>query len=438
MAVNRFAFRNWPFAIKFGIAPAVAVAALVMVAVLGSISLNSVSTTQREAVETLTTSVQLGALRSEVEALNADVYTTVTAVAAGESMDVFATFDALIARTTELRGDFAAMADGASAEKQAVLTRIDEQLELYAGGLEVVGSMLEMDFASAVSFIEPFDAVFDELSADIVGLSDQAVIAAQAGADAANAAAAQTQLMFGVLTLLVALGLAGVAFGFGRAVSQSVRKIADATKQLAGGDFSVDVAGLQRADELGAIVESLERFRTSGEEAEQLQADRRKASEAEAARARKIEQLATEFDAAVERALEAVTQSASTLQGTAEVLVRASENTTGRAAEVSGAGASASEAVATVASAAEELSASVSEIASQVERSSEVSGQAKDRMERASTEMQQLTGAAREIDEVVKLISDIAEQTNLLALNATIEAARAGEAGKGSRWWPAR
>lgn len=42
-----------------------------------------------------------------------------------------------------------------------------------------------------------------------------------------------------------------------------------------------------------------------------------------------------------------------------------------------------------------------------------------------------LSSGAREIGEIVDLISAIAGQTNLLALNAAIEAARAGEAGRG-------
>ena len=45
--------------------------------------------------------------------------------------------------------------------------------------------------------------------------------------------------------------------------------------------------------------------------------------------------------------------------------------------------------------------------------------------------MLRLSESAKDIGEVVELISDIAEQTNLLALNATIEAVRAGDAGKG-------
>ena len=45
--------------------------------------------------------------------------------------------------------------------------------------------------------------------------------------------------------------------------------------------------------------------------------------------------------------------------------------------------------------------------------------------------VQELSGAAARIGDVVTMITSIAGQTNLLALNATIEAARAGEAGRG-------
>lgn len=43
----------------------------------------------------------------------------------------------------------------------------------------------------------------------------------------------------------------------------------------------------------------------------------------------------------------------------------------------------------------------------------------------------QLEGRAKDINNIVSIVSGIAEQTNLLALNASIEAARAGEQGKG-------
>lgn len=48
-----------------------------------------------------------------------------------------------------------------------------------------------------------------------------------------------------------------------------------------------------------------------------------------------------------------------------------------------------------------------------------------------SNDIETLNNYAREIDEIVNVITSISEQTNLLALNAAIEAARAGEHGKG-------
>ena len=44
--------------------------------------------------------------------------------------------------------------------------------------------------------------------------------------------------------------------------------------------------------------------------------------------------------------------------------------------------------------------------------------------QQASLAVSELTGAAKKVDNIVKLINPIAGQTNLLALNATIEAGR--------------
>lgn len=81
--------------------------------------------------------------------------------------------------------------------------------------------------------------------------------------------------------------------------------------------------------------------------------------------------------------------------------------------------------------ATEELSNSIHEIAKTCSEESTVSEKAKKQAEIAQSVTANLMDYAREINSIVKIISDIAAQTNLLALNATIEAASAGEAGKG-------
>lgn len=87
--------------------------------------------------------------------------------------------------------------------------------------------------------------------------------------------------------------------------------------------------------------------------------------------------------------------------------------------------------VSTVAAACEELTSTSNEISQQAGASARLAEEAVAVAREADVSVTELNGAAKKVDNIVKLINTIAGQTNLLALNATIEAARAGEAGKG-------
>ena len=87
--------------------------------------------------------------------------------------------------------------------------------------------------------------------------------------------------------------------------------------------------------------------------------------------------------------------------------------------------------LATVVAASEEMSVTVAEIAKNAEYARQRTANAVNSAGSAQKSVDQLGGAAAEINKIIDVIVEIAEQTKLLALNATIEAARAGDAGKG-------
>jgi methyl-accepting chemotaxis protein len=138
-----------------------------------------------------------------------------------------------------------------------------------------------------------------------------------------------------------------------------------------------------------------------------------------------------DFGSSASAVMASVTDAAGRMGRAAEEMAELTA-TMRRSAERVGAEAEASSADLTAAAAAtEQLVASIGEIARQVREATAAVAATAEEAARGEGRMTELSGAAREIGEVVRLIEDVAGRTNLLALNATIEAARAGEAGKG-------
>jgi len=425
-------FQDWPFFVKFGVTPVIALLALTLTAVGGMLSFEEGNRSREAIARTLQSAAELQSIRAEFNAIDAEIGGVAVASAAGQDIDVLARFSEISERIGGVETRLQALhADGAFAGRDVDLDAKMEQLELLRGGLDVVGTMLELDFAGAATFLSRFEVIFTEMSDELTALVAASVADAEASNLAAEARLDAATSVFVGSTVVVGLILLGAAGFLGRMTNRSVNAIAAATERLAGGDYAIDIAALARKDELGSIVRSLETFRDRGKEAIELQAERERTAQAQVDRARSIEVLIAEFDEAARRALEAVGGSAEAMERVARSMVESSNGTSARAGEVAHASEGASGNVGTVAAAAEELTASVGEINSQVTRSSEVARRAKESMERTGSDMERLNTSAQQIDEVVRLINDIAEQTNLLALNATIEAARAGEAGKG-------
>jgi methyl-accepting chemotaxis protein len=268
----------------------------------------------------------------------------------------------------------------------------------------------------------------EALGGDIQKALDADMIATKSATDGTIAQTTLVQTVLAALSLLLG-GL--FAFVIGSGIVRPVTGMTATMAKLAEGDRAVTVPALGRKDEIGAMAQAVEVFKTGMIEADRLAAAQQAEQQAKQLRQQTIEAAIAAYDESVRRSLAALGGAAGDMRVTAEGMSATAEDTRQQASAVTEAAAAALGNVQNVASSTEEMTASIAEIARQVAQSTAIAGEAVEEAGRTNQTMGALTEAAQRIGEVVQLIQGIAAQTNLLALNATIEAARAGEAGRG-------
>jgi methyl-accepting chemotaxis protein len=455
---------DWPFVVKVGLAPTLAVLAMVGIALVGHQALvGQAATTERIVARNLVASNELNWVVGELAAVNGAVYHKLTDKAAtGDAVKTLAGLKEVGERIDAVGKRLAAYRDTLAGEAdRPALDGMVKSIADYHGAVEWVGSMLEVDFPSAVAFLVPFDDTYAKLDASLKEMVRAVERDSRAQANQAQKAADDAVAVFLASTLLLIAVIVGLTVLVARATQRSVGQIADATHRLADGDTEVDVGALARKDELGAIVGSLEVFRqniarVATMQAEQIEAVRQRAAE-EAARqeearrrddearerdeARRLQAeeekraalaaLADVFEERVGTIVDTIATELGRMQTMADTLSSLATNTTSKALTVSASSEEASVNSRMVSEITVRLADSIKEIASGVARSNAMADGTAEQSALANERVGNLAKAAQKIGEVVGIISAIANQTNLLALNATIEAARAGEAGKG-------
>jgi len=267
---------------------------------------------------------------------------------------------------------------------------------------------------------------------EIAGLPQKWHLALQVDDDKAQAALASERRAAAIATVIAAIFMLLVlGYLVRRLVARPVHEMTEAMGKLSGGDLTVEVPGIGRTDEIGAMAAAVEVFKQSAIARERVEADLLAEREARARRSTAVNALIAEFDGDMSTALATVSDASGKLEGTANSLNRTAEEGASKSLGVAAASEQASMNVKGIAAASEELAASVREIADRAEASRAISDKAAQAARDTDKTVQTLVAATQGIGKVVGLISEIAGQTNLLALNATIEAARAGEAGKG-------
>jgi methyl-accepting chemotaxis protein len=263
-------------------------------------------------------------------------------------------------------------------------------------------------------------------------VDDLVAFARTAASNVSEEARSGIRLAVVLVTLGLALSLAGAMWVCIRGLSRPIANLKAAMERLAAADLQVNVPEVSRRDEIGQMARAVEVFKTNGIEVEKLKA-RQAETEGRAANLRKqdMERLATAFENSIGEIIHNVSSAATRMESSANSLTVTAEKTAELSSVVASAADTASSNVKSVAGSAEEMASTVQEISSRVRESAGIAGQAATQAEQMNGGVTKLTEAAKRIGDVIDVISTIAAQTNLLALNAAIEAARAGEAGRG-------
>ena len=379
---------------------------------------------------------QIGDLSGEISRIH-DAAQPLADHATGDEKAVFQSLLAGFTQTQAAIEDLQQSVDGGPPAQQASLARFEDQ---YGRLDELLGSVAESTNARTQASVTMRLAEADRDRMLTGGL------------------AAVTFLITLLVSAVTALNLRG-----------SVAKIAAVTAGLARGENRLDLQALSRADELGAVVESLKVFDDNRRQLVRMQAEREasrdlaeEAARTEADRQARIvtalaegldrlahgdlshrikadfpgdyAKLKADFNAAVARLAEALsviaaaTDSLST--GVGEI-AQASDDLSLRTEQQA---ASLEE----TAAAMDQLTATVRRTAGGARQASEVVGAARgeaqhsgDVVRDAVAAMGEIEKSSRQIGQIIGVIDEIAFQTNLLALNAGVEAARAGDAGRG-------
>jgi methyl-accepting chemotaxis protein len=435
---------------KFAAAPGVMLALLLLTAVLSvGALLHARSSTAQIVNEDMRQIAALNSIATRFERADGDLYRLLVAKAAGShDVDVPRRAATIKQDLVGVRRDLAALRPTVSDKPR--FDRPLVQIDRYASAVDVVTSMLDIDFASSATMLAPFRTNAQQVVRDVNATARAGVAEADAHAATISARIRALVVILLFATLMVAAFGVLITYVIGHATIDSIKRIAGATSALAASDYDVDLDALDRRDELGAVVDALRTFRCQAIEARRVECEKQALEakardagerqreavaktmrEAETARRETLARLAEQFDAQVSTMIRSVQAAMARLDGSSKQLDTSADSNRALAAELEQLAGVLTGEMERAGAAAGMLTASIRQIDQEVGQTSRVAQSILHHTEHARRAVADSENKADEVEQIVDVIDDIARQTRLLALNATIEAARAGEVGRG-------
>ncbi|WP_164744386.1 methyl-accepting chemotaxis protein [Paenibacillus xylaniclasticus] len=302
--------------------------------------------------------------------------------------------------------------NAAYATYHALIEKIIELHELNSD--EDVELLMSAEFQEAeASFNEKIDGVLN--TATTVMAKDQA--------EAAQKTNFIHNMLIWATVIAVVLGIA-ISLFISRFISKPVMKVSAVMGRLANGDFSIERVKIKNRDEIGDMVDSMNRM---VQELGGMLSNVSESSEYLAASAEQLSASSDQSRTTAGRVVHISQQSAAGAERQLESFKETSGNVEEIVSEVERISQSSEAMLEATVHSTESTNKAVSLINNVVVQMNEINLTT----ESTAQVIRLLEERSHNISAVVSLITTISQQTNLLALNAAIEAARAGEQGKG-------